>query len=490
MSKKEIKALLSVIDFEEPERNVPLDKFISKHSKKQIEFLTCPKNYILFYGGRRAGKTLAVTSMIYILDKTLPKKADIVVSSATVDKVRTLYWDNLININTKFKPKWIFKSGQNTIVTPYRQIYFHGLRDLNSATLPLGRGVGACIIEEGHTVRNSVLEYYCDVVIRGCFKQFPKSFKMIFALNPPVGRLEYLHKVYENPEYAKIQISSQDNPLPAIQKDFKAHLKSEAKVDGYKNLQEAMESPNFQRNVLGLWVYENNRLVVDVTKVDTFSGDPVGPKDELTTVLGVDFGGGEACHAIVALQYSKYSNKVYCVEEWLQKSKDRTLQELAESIIKMHKKYTYNGKKPVISVDKGGHGGVIAYELMRRYKTPPLITAKKRDKLDYLMLVQTEAHKKRLLFRDTGSLLMKEFPQIFFDEKFKDIDKENSIHSDLLDACVYAYRHIYNFLPEVRAKEKTQTQRMKERRIKAVQNQSDGRSIYRRLNKKYFLQEQ
>ena len=470
---------------------VPAEIFISTHSKVQQEFLRCKYQNIMFYGGRRAGKTMAVNSKIILLDQELPVGGDIMVACSTVEKARRLYWGLLHKTVMKMGIDWEFQSGKNTIITPNRQIFFHGLRDIPSATLPSGRPVAACIVEEAHTIRNDILEYYMKVSVRPAFQQFSESYKMIFVLNPPVGRLQYLHDVYESPVFKKIRIRSKDNPIYSDEKKYIAHLEQEAKLDKFKTLKEAMETPLFQRNVLGMWVYENNRLVIDVDKIETFENNPPGYKykSDFITVIGVDFGGGKANHAVVVLQYSKYDKKVYAVEEWQRCSKDRTLEEVSTEIKKFYKKYTYSSITPTIVFDPGGHGDALMQEMRCRYGVPPMIKAKRTQKTDYLKLMQSEAHSKRLLFKKNESMLLREFPQIFFDKEFLEIDEDNSIHSDLIDACLYAYRVIRNYMPEVRQRRKSEGEIIKEERLKLANDKNLGSGFNNPLSRNFLMEQ-
>ena len=92
---------------------------------------------------------------------------------------------------------------------------------------------------------------------------------------------------------------------------------------------------------------------------------------------------------------------------------EKDWESLAKTLTDLIKKYTYRGKVPVLVMDTGGLGGRFLFELRKRYKAPNVLHAKKKEKIDFLMIMKTEAEKGRLLFRKHGSLLMKEFPQIF-----------------------------------------------------------------------------
>ena len=126
------------------------------------------------------------------------------------------------------------------------------------------------------------------------------------------------------------------------------------------------------------------------------------------------------------LQYSRYNDKVYLVEEWEKDTRDETLEELAKKINSLSEKYAYRGIYPAISIDTGALGNRLVAEMRKRYNSPAMISAKKRDKMDYLMLMRTEAHKGRLLFRKEGSLLVREFPQIFLMKLLQSLTKETA----------------------------------------------------------------
>ena len=48
-----VNALFGLSKLEQPSTKIDVESFINLHSKKQQEFLRCPDNNILFYGGRR-----------------------------------------------------------------------------------------------------------------------------------------------------------------------------------------------------------------------------------------------------------------------------------------------------------------------------------------------------------------------------------------------------------------------------------------------------
>ena len=159
-------ALLSFIDQLKKPRDFKIDEFISLHSKKQKEYLKSKARSTFFYGGKRAGKTMGSTSLAVILDKIGEPKARIVMASATLEKIKSLYWQNFETLNKTLDLKWEFRRGDNMIVTPRREIVFRSLRDIPNADKDVGFSVLAAFCEEPHTCREKILKHWFNNIIR------------------------------------------------------------------------------------------------------------------------------------------------------------------------------------------------------------------------------------------------------------------------------------------------------------------------------------
>ena len=85
--------------------------------------------------------------------------------------------------------------------------------------------------------------------------------------------------------------------------------------------------------------------------------------------------------------------------------------------------------------------------------------------MTWLETMRTEAYRGRLVF-SKDSELYQEFPQIIYTQDHQKVDDENGLHSDLLDACLYAFRGVYNAWPE----DKPLKMSYKQRRIKELLN--------------------
>ena len=198
---------------------------------------------------------------------------------------------------------------------------------------------------------------------------------------------------------------------------------------------------------------------MDKDKVQFF--DKLPDNGQFVYVMGVDLGGGRAYDAVVLIAYDIYERKSYVVKEWEGPTDGRTLEHLASRIKGMVLEV---GEVSHISVDFGGLGSRLAYILQTNYGITNIHPAEKSTKMAYLEELRTEIHTGRLLFR-RESLLVKEFPQIFYTEDQTEIDDENGLHSDLIDACLYSTRYLFNKYPKERPVKKTHAEKEIERRL-------------------------
>ena len=74
---------------------------------------------------------------------------------------------------------------------------------------------------------------------------------------------------------------------------------------------------------------------------------------------------------------------------------------------------------------------------------PGLIAAEKSRKLDYIKILRNEINIGRIKFKK-DSQIVEEMSQIIWNEKCDDMDSNNGLHSDLVDALIYSMRYIYN----------------------------------------------
>ena len=446
---------LNVIEKLEKPKTINWNNFIKAHAHKQQLYINSKAKTTMAWGAKRSGKTLASTSLTAIMDSRSETNARIEIASATVEKAKLLYWRNFEIINKSLSLKWEFRSGANMILTPKRDIVFRSLRDVVNADKAVGFSVLACYIEEPHTIKEKVLKHYLDNVIQINTLNIPGA-RINLTTNPPPFPMPWLRqRFYENKEVYKVHFTPQDNPW-ITDEALKKNIEQTAKDMGYSSPEEALEKSNeMKRNILGLWIEDTGRIIFEQERVQKYHELPAD-WHTYEAVLGVDVGGGKAKDAIVAIVYNNYERIAWVAEEWEDESANKDIQDLATKIKYFYEKYKPSG----IAFDYGGLGSRLAQILSNRYGIPGVYPAIKKDKMSHLLEMRAEAYRGRLLF-GPNSELYDEFPQIIFTPDLLEIDSENGLHSDLLDACLYAMRYLWNAHPEERPVKKS----YKERRI-------------------------
>ena len=460
---KEVKV---IIDYYNSLKKFDVDTFKSLHSPKQQEYFNALEKYVMYMGGRRAGKTLGNVADCVITDLTVcpEKEGRIPFASATIGKTKDLYWTPLLRVSKSLGLGWTPRSQENAIQTRYNKIVFRGLKDIPSADLDYGFIIKRAYIEEVQTIRQKVLKHYLENVISWGMTGIAGA-RINFTGNPPSIKIDYLEELYKRDGIRKIHTTMHDNP--GISKEEIIEIMMEnAKFLG-KTLEEAKKDPVFRRNVYGEWVYSNELKIFDSERIETFEKI----SEELQNyriVMGVDIGGGKAQDAIVVIGYNMYKDELYLLDEQLIDSKDQDLEDLATNIKKFYKHYEDQGCPPdAIAIDTGGIGQRVSSILRMNYGVTNLVQAKKTDKMSYLETMRTEIYKKRFKFKK-NSILKEEFDQIIYTADRSEVDDKEGLHSDLLDACLYSFRHIHSKFPQRRPLKENYTRSRIEERLKRM----------------------
>ena len=406
----------------------------------------------IYVGARRAGKTVANLLLIVIYDLfvTTDIPARIVIASYTIGKVRGLYWNSLMIANKLLRLGWNFKNQDSMIVTKNNEIVFRGLKDMPSANMDIGYKIKLAIIEELHTIKEDIVKHYIENVITHGTVGIPLASIRVTA-NSPVYHMPYYEAMYENPEIEVINTTMWDNPYYSKDMVDEYALKIARKL-GYSSIEEARANhAGFARDLFGDRRLDKSTLVFpDYSQYAFF--DKIPNYKEMIPVMGVDIGGGSAKDAIIVLLYSQYENQTYLDYEEEIETADEDLEKLATGIRNTHKIYKeLTGQWASVSIDTGGVGKRIAMTLRNRYAVPNVIPAKKEDKMTYLREFKTELLHHRIKLKK-DSTLYTEFKQIVYNDRKDQIDDERGLHSDLLDASLYAMRYLMSQYYQTRPK--------------------------------------
>ena len=415
------------------------EKFLKMFYKKQKEYIINPQKYgiTLFYGGARAGKSFANLGKTAHKDMSDTRWGRIVITSATEQKVKQLYWEKLKSAKKALNLPWDFKDKDSQIVTPNSEIVFRGLKDINNANKDQGFTIKMCIIDEPQTIRPDILKHYIENVIRP--RCIELNAEICLTGNPPHFPFPYLKDLYNNKEVRTITTNFFDNEsLTMKQKvDF---LEKERKRLG---VIKGEEPPAFRREYFGEMIEDTDLVIFKPTKEkNVFHQLPLYDAQEnpivWEKVMGVDVGSDDS-DAVVVVYYSGVLNKVFIVEEF--EKSGQNIKQLADKI----NIYSNNhGGIDIKVIDTGGLGKKVNLDLAERYDVH-LIPAEKHEKMTFVEIMKAEIDSGNVLFKE-GSALMKEMERIIYTIDREKIDGKKGYHSDLLDAALYAFRYIYSHI--------------------------------------------
>ena len=217
------------------------------------------------------------------------------------------------------------------------------------------------------------------------------------------------------------------------EKDLEKTLEEERAATGHNK-----NDPKYIRETYGVWTEDLESLVF---KFDKKRNSVTGPMpNDLMYVFGIDLGYNDA-DAIAVLGYSMSMNKVYLVEEKIERKQGIT--ELVQQIESLRAKY-----EPVKMVmDAGALGKKIQEEIRRRHSIP-VEAADKNRKLEFIELMNDDLRTSRLLAFE-GSQFEEDCYLVQWDKDKEDPSKlviSKSFHSDICDSVLYAWRECNHFI--------------------------------------------
>ena len=447
MKKEEItKTLIQYFEVEQSLYNFNKDEFLSIFNKKQKDYIVnkYKKRVTFFYGGRRSGKTRGnLGAMVYTDKFVFPEiHGRIVYASQTADKAKDLCWGPMQVWNKELKLGWVFREKDNKIITRSNDIVMRGLKDIASAEKDRGEPIKLAIIDEPQSIKERILQYYDYNILEGGMRDFGEYARILYTGNPPHYLNEFLEREMNNPENKYIHTTMFDNPKYSRKSNIdylmsiikRRGLIMEEDENGNRSVF-TVSDPAYRREFLGERVQDEHLTIFHVNDYNFY--DHLPEEDEYEKVMGIDVGHKDA-DAIVVIYYSRNTGKIYLHHEE-EKSKQNIF-ELAERIVEVDKIHETSMKR----IDEGGLGQKISHELQSRYNIY-LQPADKQNKMTYVEILKAEIDRGNFLFQ-RGSELAKEMNQIIYSDDKSKIDDKRGYHSDLLDATLYSFRYIYNYI--------------------------------------------
>jgi len=442
-----IDALGKVLEIESNLSHYNTEEFIKIFYPKQQQCILNPSNkdITMFWGGARGGKSFGCCGTVVYTDMDYRSDihARIIVAAATEGKAKQLYWEKLKRAAHRLNLPWTFKSGESRINTKFNDIVFRGLKDIPNANKDQGFKIKLCLVEEPQTIKADILEHYIENVVMP--RLIEVKGRVLFAGNPPHFPHPYLKKLYKNNEVNVIQTNMYDNQSLSNKKII-AYLEKQRKRLGFKK---GEESAAFRREYYGEMIEDRDLVVFHPTEKNIFENlpkvDAAGKQIHWDKVMGIDIGADDS-DAVVVIYYSPILNQIYVVEEY-----EKSGQNIKELSDKINHYSRMHGGIDLKIIDTGGLGKKITHDIASRYGTT-LIAAEKSEKMSFVEMMKVEIDYGNMFFKE-GSDLVKEMEQIIYTMDREKIDDKKGYHSDLLDACLYAFRYIYTHLKPAEPKD-------------------------------------
>lgn len=271
----------------------------------------------------------------------------------------------------------------------------------------------------------TLLDYDGELIVTGTPGPAPVGFFWDITMGTLAGRWErHAWTLADNPYLPALAHRTIDDILAEIRAEH-----------GW-----TVDDPTYQREYLGRWCRDENALVFRWGPQCEWDG--VLPPGQWHHVIGVDLGHEDA-DAIVVLAWSRQHPAVYLVHEHVAAKQGVT--ELGDQVLELHRRY----RPKALWVDTGGLGRKIAEELRRRWGLP-VEAAEKTRKMEHVELLNDALRTGRLKalpssrFAEDAMLV-----QWDADARARGVLRiSDRYHSDVTDACLYAYRACRGYLYE------------------------------------------
>lgn len=206
-----------------------------------------------------------------------------------------------------------------------------------------------------------------------------------------------------------------------------------------------VETPDYKRERLGLWERGEQNIVYryERNRNDMEGALPVfeDRRGSWHRVLGVDLGWEDAT-AFVVVAYHDFDRVLYV--ERAEKESHLDITATADRIRHLRAQYDFDS----LVIDGANKQAV---EEMRRRHSLPLTAADKRDKAEFIDMMNAEFIGGNIRLVSGCDALCKEYGGLVWDPRRLEAGKRvehPACENHLSDACLYAWRHCYQYMVE------------------------------------------
>lgn len=397
----------------------------------QLAFVADPATFKTALCSRRAGKTIGCAVDLLLSNLRNPR-APSLYFTLTRGSAKRIIWPTLLRLNRRYRLG--YEPNESDLVLKrdgFAAVVLSGADTRGEIEKWRGVAWGKIVGDEAQALPEYLREAV-DEVLMPSLMDHDGTISLIGTPAPvPSG---CFYEYTQSSEWKPHRWTVFDNPYI---KNPRVHLERACRARGV-----AETDPSIQREFFGRWVYDPNALVFRFDAARNHYDRLPALSTPWEHVIGVDIGYEDA-DAIVVLAFNRASPAAYLAHEEVHRRQGIT--ELAERIAAAVERF----RPQSVVMDTGGLGRKIAEELQRRHGLP-VKAAEKSRKLEFIELVNDA-------FR-TGRLLVPRGCRVAQDAMLVEWDRDRSkgeqrviserVHSDVLDALLYAFRESLHWLHE------------------------------------------
>lgn len=434
-------------------------------AKKDRNFFYC------IGGARRAGKTEVMSRVILIIEQRIAK-GDFFLGAMDLDKVKSLYWARIMELSKRYGYGFKEEKSSNIIRTPAgNRIFFKSIRDKRVIEWARGEKFKFALVDEAQTAVDANLSELIEYSLGPAMSDLGGKI-VLSGTPPPIHKgIWYEWRIGNAGGVKKFVLDYKKNNFidPELREAYLDRIRER------RGLKKGHEDAKFKNEYFDACIEDFESLIFRYNEQKNNYHEIDIPLGDRKYVIGYDIGYDDA-DAICALCYSHYSPEVYMIEEHV--GTKQTLEEPANILKGMRTKY-HNA--PII-VDTGGLGKKIGQDLLHRYKLN-ILPAEKSEKGGWIHTMRDSLHRGDLKIR-ANSHAVQEMRLVQWSEK-QDAFDPKGYHPDLLDALLYSYRSVHNYInsqKEVRIQETFLQEKMRRMREQA-ENSSKKKQVWEDIYK-------
>jgi len=407
---------------------------------KQIAFIEDPSRLKAAFTTRRGAKSY--TDGIYLLKEAFenPGSNSLYLGLTRLSAKAIIWKDVFKELDYKFDLGLKFNETELTVTTPNGSvIYVAGVDvDDHERKKLFGRKYRLAVIDEAalYTIDLYDLVY---VALKPAMADLRGTIVMSGMSSNITHGLFYDVTTKREAGWSLHEWTAYDNPHMKVQW-------TEEIEDIKKNRPEFMKTARFKQAYLNQWVVDDDARVYRFDKKRNFVKSKPLDITQWNYVLGVDLGHSPDPSTFVVGCYNQAHPKLYLIHAEKHLKMDVT--DVANKIRALDLTYKFE-----VKVIDGANKQAVA-ELNNRQHNVGVITADKRDKSEFINLMNDDFIQGKILLLDNGNEGLSQYADemerlvwIVEDGKVKLPRKEHpTLPNNLCDAALYLWRHCYNYL--------------------------------------------